>query len=98
MDRELFSDSLVEGPGRPRPKGTGLPVSLTAHLLIGSAIVLIPILWPSELPPVEGGIRVALYDLAPPPPPPIALGSERAKPKPEQKVTPEETKKVEPKE
>lgn len=91
--RELFSGSLVEGPVKSR-KGKGLPVSIAAHLLVGSAILLVPILWPSELPPVGTGMNVFLSDFAPPPPPLLSRGSDQATPKKEA-VTPDESKKKE---
>lgn len=53
-------------------------VSATAHVLVGAAVVVLPILWPSELPPAEG-MRVTLLNPAPPPPPPLAWGSPDAK-------------------
>jgi protein TonB len=93
-DRELFSTSvLVSGPRTGR--NPGLPISVAAHLLIGGAIVLAPLLWRPELPPTDG-VHVVMYNPPPPPPPPLALGSAQAKPQPVQPVTPEKTtKKIE---
>ena len=90
--QELFSGSLVGNAQSVRP-AVGFHVSLAAHLLIGAALVLVPILWPSELPPAQG-MRVFMYNMAPPPPPPLALGRDTAKAK-ERDVTPEEPKKIE---
>lgn len=53
-------------------------ISITAHVSVGAAIVLLPILSPAELPPAQV-TRVRLLDPAPPPPPPLAWGSPEAK-------------------
>src|SRR5688572_2856034 len=94
--RDLFSDSLVEG-SRKSGRGKGLPVSIATHLLIGSAIILVPVLWTSELPPVAAGTNVFLVDFAPPPAPLLSRGSDVAKPK-QEATTPEEKKPEKPKE
>jgi periplasmic protein TonB len=93
---ELFSESLV-GIEPPAAGRRGLPVSIALHLLVGGALVLVPALWPSEMPPTDG-IRAVLYDPPPPPPPPLALGSDQAKKQPAQPVTPEVETKVQPRE
>jgi len=91
-DRELFVDTILSF-AHPAKRGSSMPASIALHLLIISALVLVPILWPSELPPTPG-IRV-MMDLPPPPPPPLSLGNDRAKAQPSQPVTPDNTKKVE---
>ena len=92
--RELFSGSLVGGPSQT-PQGQGLPVSLSLHVIALAVIVAVPIFWPSELPPVEGGVLVSLSDLAPPPPPPLQLGTNKPKAEETKPATIEEPKKVE---
>jgi periplasmic protein TonB len=94
--RDLFSESLVGGSEKSR-QGKGLPVSIVGHLLIGSAIILVPVLWTSELPPVAAGTNVFLVDFAPPPAPLLSRGSDVAKPK-QEATTPEEKKPEKPKE
>jgi protein TonB len=91
--RDLFAGSLVAGTGKPR-KGKGLPVSVGAHLLIGGAILLVPILWPSELPPLATGASIIVVNFAPPPPPLLSRGSPLEKPK-QEATTPDESKKQE---
>jgi len=91
---ELFAGSLVEGARKSR-KGKGLPVSVATHLLVGSAIVLVPILWPSELPPVATGTNVFIVDYAPPPPPLLSKGGPLEKPK-QEATTPDESRKKDP--
>jgi protein TonB len=90
--QELFAGSLV-GRVRSDRSALGMPISVAAHVIVGAALILVPILWPSELPPTAG-VQVSLLNMAPPPPPPLALGRETAKPK-ERDVTPEEPKKIE---
>lgn len=92
--RELFSESLVGGP-TATPKGKGLRASLVVHLIALTAIVAVPILWPSELPPVEHGVLVSLSELAPPPPPPLQLGTNQPKARDPKPAMIEEPKEVE---
>jgi periplasmic protein TonB len=61
---------------------SSVSISVAGHLLVGAAVVLLPIFWPAELPPPEG-VRAVLLGPAPPPPPPLAFGSPEAKPRPE---------------
>jgi protein TonB len=83
--RPLFSDSL--SPTGDTRRGRGLPISIALHVIIASALILVPLLR-TDNPPVEG-VRAVLYNPPPPPPPPLALGSEHAKAQPVQPVTPE---------
>jgi periplasmic protein TonB len=69
-------------PNMAAGRGPFVWVSVAGHLAVGTALVLVPIFWPAELPPPEG-VRAVLLGPAPPPPPPLSFGSREAKPKPE---------------
>jgi len=88
-DDELFKDLVVSNP--PKKGGWfGLRESLAAHIVLITALVLVPILWPSASPEAPEYIRALLYNPPPPPPPPLPKGSAMVeKPKPAQPVTPE---------
>jgi protein TonB len=86
---DLFVDLVVSNP----PKRTGwfgLRESMAAHVVLITAAVLVPILWPSEPPESPDYIRALIYNPPPPPPPPLPKGTAMIeKPKPAQPVTPD---------
>ena len=81
----IFRDLVLSGPRRPGGGSFSWSVSVGTHVAVVAALVLVPLLWPSELPKVEY-VRALLYDPPPPPPPPLPMGSalvqknERAQP------------------
>lgn len=70
----LFRDLVMTGPPRPRDGRAGWSISAVSHVVIVSALVLVPILWPEELPHPDY-VRALLYNPPPPPPPPLPKGS-----------------------
>jgi protein TonB len=48
---------------------SGLPFSLTAHAAVAAAVVLLPLLWPPELPATPGGPTERVTWAMPTPPP-----------------------------
>jgi protein TonB len=88
----LFEEVLVTSARRPNNRLQRVGVaSIIGHILVGTAIILIPILVPSQLPDQQDYIRALLYDPPPPPPPPLPKGSamrpEPIKPEPPKPVT-----------
>jgi periplasmic protein TonB len=90
----LFEGLVVSDPPR-RQRMAVLPLSIAGHLLILAALVLVPLLWPTESPDTTDYVRALLYNPPPPPPPPLPKGSAMVeKPEPPKQTTPEpETKK-----
>ena len=71
---DLFARLVVSA--RPRRRsGSGLLLSVSVHLALGAALVLVPLLSPGPPPPSPDFIRLLLYDPPPPPPPPPPRGS-----------------------
>jgi protein TonB len=68
-----------------------MPVSVVTHGLVGAAIVLLPILWPSEMPELSDPLRVLIY--APPaaaaPPLPKGVAGPVHKVEPAKPTTPD---------
>jgi len=92
--RDLFTD-LVPPAGR-RGAARILPISIGVHLLIGGALILIPLFWSSDPMPANG-VQAILLSPPPPPPPPLSLGGPEAKPQPVQPKPENESKKATPK-
>src|SRR5262245_41900172 len=70
----LFSDLfLTDKPIRRR--NLTLRVSVAAHVVIIASLILVPILWPEQLPEQKDYVRALLYNPPPPPPPPLPKGS-----------------------
>jgi protein TonB len=88
---DLFATALVVSNPRKQRSPLGARVSLTLHIVILAAIVLVPIYWPEALPDQTDYVRALLYDPPPPPPPPLNKGSEFARKtvEPAKPVTPE---------
>lgn len=84
----LFRDLVLCRPRRPGGRTFTWSVSFGTHLLVLAALVLGPILWPSELPKVEY-VRALLYNPPPPPPPPLPKGSALVEKERAQPVTPD---------
>ena len=87
----LFNSLVVSDPA-PRSKRvwTTVRLSAAAHILIGGAIVLMPLLMPVPAPDQPDYIRALIYDPPPPPPPPLPKGSALVpKPEPVKPVTPD---------
>jgi periplasmic protein TonB len=91
MARDLFADLAAPRQGR---RGTAriLPISLAAHLLVGFAVIVMPLFWSSDPVPANA-IEAILLGPPPPPPPPLSLGSPDAKPQPVQPKQPESIEK-----
>jgi protein TonB len=89
--RDLFTNLIP--PDGHRGAARLLPISLGAHLLIGGALILIPLFWSSDPTPANG-IQTVLLSPPPPPPPPLALGAPEAKPQPVQPKPENESKKA----
>jgi protein TonB len=69
-----------------------VPVSAAAHIVLISAIVLVPIFWPSVNPTPPDAVRAFFYNPPPPPPPPLPKGSALIeKVQPSKPVTPDPT-------
>lgn len=87
MERRLFEDlvesDVVTHKGR---KGYTLPVSLTVHLIVLIAIVIVPLLTSEELPEPTTAVKAFFVEPAapppppPPPPPPAPRNPDRPKP------------------
>ena len=92
---DLFTGSLVVSDPRFEKRRLGTSVSVAVHVVLLSAVVLLPILWPEAMPDQNDYIRALLYNPPPPPPPPLPKGTalvqkpDRAKP-----TTPDPTQKV----
>jgi protein TonB len=90
FEDRLFSELVVSNP-RKRRTGLGMPVSIVTHVGVASAIVLLPILWPEELPELGDPLRVLIY--APPaaaaPPLPKGVSGPAHKVEPAKPTTPE---------
>src|SRR5262245_9513942 len=97
-DEELFATALVASNPPKRRAAFGAQVSLVVHVLCVSALILVPIFWPSENPVQPDLIAQLIYDPPPPPPPPLNKGSELARKTTVAKpVTPDPEVKKEPK-
>ena len=87
MERRLFEDlvesDVVTHKGR---KGYTLPVSVTVHLIVLVAIVIVPLLTSEELPEPTTAVKAFFVEPAapppppPPPPPPAPRNPDRPKP------------------
>ncbi len=54
----LFHDLVVSSPGKPQRR-VALPVSIAGHVIVIALVVLVPILWPEQLPdPQKDYVRV----------------------------------------
>ena len=88
-DEELFGHLVASNP----PKSSvwrGFPVSVTVHVFVIGALVLVPILWPETLPEHTDYVRALIFNPPPPPPPPMAKGRDLLqKPEPSKQVTPD---------
>lgn len=93
----LFASGLAasEAPRRTARQKLAGRVSLTLHVTVVAALILVPIFMPEELPE-QGDRRVVFFDPPPPPPPPLQRGSsmrpEEAKPEPPKPVVEEPPK------
>jgi protein TonB len=88
-DDDLFKELVVSNP-RKRAGWFGFRESLAAHVVLVTALVLVPIFWPAPAPEAPDYIRALLYNPPPPPPPPLPKGTAMIeKPKPAQPVTPD---------
>jgi protein TonB len=89
-DDPIFSLVVSDPPPRPWRVLAMLRMSAVAHVLIASAVVLVPLFLPPPSPQQPDYIRALLYDPPPPPPPPLPKGSALVeKPQPARPVTPE---------
>jgi periplasmic protein TonB len=84
----LFKDLVISNPRKP--KGWfGMRESLVVHTVLIAAAILVPILWPADMPELDY-VRVLIYNPPPPPPPPLPKGSAAVeKVKPAEPVTPD---------
>jgi len=101
-DGEIFQSLVASSPARS-PYSRVLHVSVLVHVLIGAALVLVPVFWPEAMPDVDY-VRILVYNPPPPPPPPLPKGnpmrqetekrpepaSETPRPKPDDFVAPVE--------
>jgi protein TonB len=88
-DMALFEGLVVSDPPR-RKQGLWVPASVTGHVAILAAVILVPILWPSNNPDI-GDLRVRLiYNPPPAAAAPLKKGSDLTTKKPEaNKTTPD---------
>lgn len=93
----LFEGLVVSNPVRRR-SNAGWGFSLVTHVVILTAAIVVPILWPEADAVAPDYIRALIYNPPPPPPPPLPRGSalverqERPKPVgPDEHVKPRET-------
>jgi protein TonB len=90
----LFATGLVASTPRARTRWQRLSAefSLVGHVVVISAIALVPLFLPEEMPE-QGDRRVVFFDPPPPPPPPLPRGNpmvrQKAKPEPPKPVTDE---------
>ena len=70
----LFRDLVMTRPVARPVRRFGWAFSVSSHVLIVAAAVLVPILWPEEMPRPDY-VRALLYNPPPPPPPPLPKGS-----------------------
>jgi len=88
-DDELFTDLVASSPATSSV-WRGFPVSVTVHVLVIGALVLVPIFWPEALPEHTDYVRRIIFNPPPPPPPPMAKGTALVqKPEPSKPVTPD---------
>jgi protein TonB len=88
--RELFEGLVVTKPNREQTRGRRLtlPLSIAAHVVVFSAVVVIPVLTSEGLPdPTGSAVRAFFTEPVtvtppPPPPPPARAPSARVAPKP----------------
>ncbi len=95
----LFRDLIMTGPPRRRGGRFGWSLSLFTHVSILAAVVLVPVLWPEDLPSPDY-VRALLYNPPPPPPPPLPKGTRLTETKAPPRPTspkPEPEKHLEPK-
>ncbi len=93
----LFEGLVVSNPQR-RFNGAGWGFSAVTHVVVLTAAIVVPILWPEPDAVAPDYIRALIYNPPPPPPPPLPKGSalvervERPKPVgPDEHVKPRET-------
>jgi periplasmic protein TonB len=85
-DMALFEALVVSDPPK-RKQGLWVPASIVGHLLILTAVILVPILWPTGNPEI-GDLRVQLiYNPPPAAAAPLQKGSALVEKKPEAKKT-----------
>ena len=60
LEDQLFQELVVSNPKKPEHR-FGLPTSLLVHGVIGSLLILLPILWPTDLPETGDPLRVLIY-------------------------------------
>jgi protein TonB len=85
----LFRDLVLSGTRKPEDNRVGWGVSMATHAAIVALLVLVPILWPEQLPAPDY-VRALIYNPPPPPPPPLPKGSALVeKPERPQPVTPD---------
>lgn len=88
LDEPIFKSLVVTNPRKVK-SWYGV-ASLVGHTIVISAMVLVPLFWPSESPEQPDYIRALIYNPPPPPPPPLLKGSVTAKAtKAPQPVTPD---------
>jgi protein TonB len=67
-DQDLFTGLVVSNPA-PRRRGVALPASIIGHTVAIASLVLVPILWPGDAPPMKDMVVGLIYNPPPPPPP-----------------------------
>ncbi len=75
MSHELFHDVTDRRPRASRATGGTLAVSIAAHALILTAVIVVPLLATDTLPIPLDVVDVFVRDAPPPPPPPPPLGT-----------------------
>jgi protein TonB len=74
MSHELFHDVTDRRPRASRATGGTLAVSIAAHALILTAVIVVPLLATDTLPIPIDVVDAFVRDAPPPPPPPPPLG------------------------
>lgn len=86
-------DALFGALARPQKKGRfwlGVHASVAAHVVVLSALILVPLFLPQPLPDQQDVIRLLIYNPPPPPPPPLPAGAAQTRDlKPPEPVTPQ---------
>jgi protein TonB len=75
MSHDLFHDVTDRRPRASRATGGTLAVSIAAHALILTAVIVVPLLATDTLPIPVDVVDVFVRDAPPPPPPPPPLGT-----------------------
>jgi periplasmic protein TonB len=71
----LFRDLVLSGSRRPEDRRVSWGVfSVAGHVIAVALLIVIPILWPEDLPG-QDYVRALIFNPPPPPPPPLPKGS-----------------------